>query len=87
MVYIECTWFMYLELSVNESQRVKSEENLLNGLKHPCFVTKSQIILFLQQSFIKQPSFLSKLRKICCGGSGITNGKEYTRNSTLQSEF
>ena len=39
MVYIKCTVFMYLELSVNKSKRVKSDENLFNGLENP-FVPK-----------------------------------------------
>ena len=31
--------FMYLELSLNESQGINLDENLFNGLENPCCVT------------------------------------------------
>ena len=39
MVCVECTVFMYLELSLNQSQGISLDENLFNGLKNPCCVT------------------------------------------------
>ena len=39
MVCIKCTVFMYLELSLNESQGISLDENRFNGLKNLCCVT------------------------------------------------